>query len=125
MGEGVGRKLTSKVKQTKYHMTQKRGVRYPKLYTGKLFLETSPKLKAAFNLYFDAGYRQLYLIEMLKDIDMGIDLLPNSKITHTTEDLHSVSNLCVDTSITVQYVGSIMSLEETLYMNTQCTWPHS
>ena len=55
--------------------TQKRVGRYPKLYTGELFLETSTKLKISCKSYFEAGYRQLYLIEILKYIDEAIDSL--------------------------------------------------
>ena len=35
----------------------------------------SPKLKATFKQYFDAGYRQLFLTEIPKDNDMVIYFL--------------------------------------------------
>ena len=54
---------------------QKIAVIDTKLYTGELFLETSPKLKDAFKTYLDSGYRQLYLTEMLKGTDREIDFL--------------------------------------------------
>ena len=77
---------------------QKRSGRDPKLYTGELFLDASPKLKGAFKPYFDAGYRKLYLTEILKDIKKVIDSLPKTKNTHTLEVQHYASNFCVETA---------------------------
>ena len=55
--------------------TPKRAGRDPKLYTDVLFLETSPKIKAELKPYFDSGYIQPYMTEMVKDVDRGIDFL--------------------------------------------------
>ena len=52
--------------------TKKSG-RDPKIYTGELFLETSQKMKGAFKIYFDAGYRKLYFTEMTIDTDKAVD----------------------------------------------------
>ena len=38
----------------------------------KLFLETWPKIKGTLKRYFDSGYKELYLEEILKDIDNEI-----------------------------------------------------
>ena len=54
-------------------MTQKRAGKYPKLYTGELSLETLPELKAALKPYFDSGYSQIHMTEILKNIDRAID----------------------------------------------------
>ena len=66
-------------KNTRQH--KKRVGRNPQLYTGEMFLKTYSKLKALLKTYFDAGYRQLYLTEMLKDIDTGVYFIPKCENT--------------------------------------------
>ena len=57
-----------------------------------MFLETYPKMKDAFKTYFESGYRQLYLTEMLNNIDKTIDLLQNCEIS----TYKGRSTLCIE-----------------------------
>ena len=91
MDRDVNQEVTARDKHKKTNLTKKRAGRDPKLYTGKIFLETSTKLKAAFKPYFESEYRQLYLTEALKDIGMGIYSLP--KCENYTQNV--ISTLCI------------------------------
>ena len=42
-------------------------------------LEMPPKLKTAFKPFFDAGYRRLYLTEIITDVNIEIDSLSKCK----------------------------------------------
>ena len=64
---------------TKIPEYTKKGRKRSKNLHRRTFWEILPKLKAAFKTNFGTGYRQLYLTEMLKDVDMGIYLLPKCK----------------------------------------------
>ena len=102
--------------------TQKRSGRDPKVYKGKLFIETSPKLKGLFKTYFASGYQKLYLTEILKEINKAIDSLPKCKNSHSMEGQNYASDLYLETSPMELNVDSSMYPGGTYQLITIHNW---